>query len=498
MTESSKLFVFFKTLNKEQYFFGQDVVMQSDDFKPLLEIYDPWEWSEQHQAAPVDYLLGLGSNGHMSFPKLADTIWGVLEMCLKHPSAPPAQTWSSRLSCITERNHTFNVKKNASPFMREDVRLPWVHALAKGVLNTKIKQYAQLGGTVDQTFKGLSPLMFLYENSHVDDWFSVAALQKCDLTTGNLGQYVKIWSQLNYTNITSLGKFAETVREVRQKHSPLSQEDKVFEEWLEVISACSGFKNTSAKAKDPLLAKHLQDETRQKIMLDTLCSMIVNLNEGYYRIQSTEVGALKVIFKVWDTHVPKSSPWQNVWDGAATYYNGIDSSLATVASSDRFKNLHALDQYIKQTSDGLLDHHWRKILRGHRGTAEEIQSWAWGGDLPVHQPWEEIKNLNPDENISQYVVAMVGNAIRLQSFHDFLRHCSVDFIQSHLDVMRDDDVFSEIWCARVLEACQSCNSNQRYNGVIDLMESVATKHNVKRSLQQYSAVLEPAPSRRKM
>lgn len=498
MSESSKLFVFFKTLNKEQYFFGQDVVMQSDDFKPLLEIYDPWEWSEQHQAAPVDYLLGLGSNGYISFPKLADTIWGVLEMCLKHPSAPPPHTWSSRLSCITERNNTFNVKKNTSPLMREDGRLPWLHALAKGVLNTKIKQYAQLGGTVDETFKGLSPLMFLYENSHVDDWFSVAALQKYDLTTGNLGQYFKSWSQLYSTNITSLGKFAETVREIRQKYSPLSQEDKVFEEWLEAISACNGFKSTSAKAKDPLLAKHLQDETRQKIMLDTLCSMILNLNESYYRIQNTEVGALKVIFKVWDTHVPKSSPWQNVWDGAVAYFSGLDSSLGTIEASDRFKNLHVLNQYIKRTTDGLLDHHWRNVLRGHTGVAEEIQLWAWDGDLPVHQSWDEIKNLTPGENISKHLVAMVGNAVRLQSVYDFLRNCSVDFIQSHLDAMRNEDVLPEIWCARVLEACQGYGSNQRCNGVIDLMESVATKHNMKRSLQQYSAVLEPVPLRRKM
>lgn len=499
MNDSAKLFAFFQIFEEDRKFFGQDVVMESKDFKQILDVYDPWEWSEEHQSAPVDYLFSLGSNKYYLSAKMVDEIWGLLEMCLQHPSAPESHTWSSRLSCMTQNNNTFTVRKDVSSYMREEPRLPWLHALAKGVLNPKIKQYAQLGGTLDQTFKGLSPLMFLYENDHIEDWFSVAALQKCDLTTSNLGQYFKSWSQLNSTNITSLGKFADSVREVRQKYSPLSKEDKVFEQWLEVIAACNGIKSTSTKAKDPLLVKHLQDETRQKMMLDTVCAMILNLDEGYYRIKNTEVGALRVVFKAWDDYVPKSSPWQNVWEGVVTYFCGLDRSLSTTLQSpDVLRNLNALNEYLKQSNQDLQDHHWRKILSGHQSSPEEIQFWAWDGNLPVHQLWDDIQNFVPKENISKYIVAMVGNALRLQSGYHFVRNCTVDFVQSHLDMMGNEDVLPEIWCTRVLEACEGYNSNRQYNSLVGLMESVATKHNLDRSLQQQSAVLDPATSRRKM
>lgn len=498
MNKSAKLFAFFQILEEDRKFFGQEVIMESNDFKQMLEMYNPWEWSEEHQSAPVDYLLGLGSNSYYLSPKMVNEIWGLLKMCLQHPCAPEPHTWSSRLSCITQNQNTFSVGK-PSPFMREDPRLPWLHALAKGALNEKIAQYAQLGGTLDQTFKGLSPLMFLYQNTHIEDWFVAAAHQKCDLTTGNLGQYFKSWSKLNSTNLTSLGQFAEKVRQVRHKYSPLSEEDKVFEEWLEVIAACNGFKSTSAKAKGPLLVKHLQDETRQKMMLDTVCSVIFNIDQNYYRMQNTEVGALKVVFKVWDTYVPKTSPWNAAWQGVVAYFSGLDSGLSsTLQSTDVLKSLHILNQLLQKSGQDLLDHHWRHILTSYKGAPSEIQFWAWQGDLPVHQPWDEIKNIVPSKDFSKYVVAMIGNAVRLQSTYHFLKNCSVQGIQDHLDMMDEHDVLPQNWCTRVLEECQNYKSNQRFQGVIDLMESVAVKHNLKRSLQEQHAVLEVSHSRRKM
>lgn len=498
MNESAKLFAFFQILDEDRKFFGKDVGMESKDFQQMLEIYNPWEWSEEHQSAPVDYILGLGSNSYSISPKTVEEIWGLLEMCLQHPCAPEPHTWSSRLSCMTQNKNMFNVDK-PSIFMREDPRLPWLHALAKGVLNKKITQYAQLGGTLGQTFKGLSPLMFLYQNTHIEDWFVAAAHQKCDLTTGNLGQYFKSWSKLNSANITSLGQFAETVRKVRHKYSPLSEEDKVFEEWLEAIAACNGSKSTSAKAKDPVLVKHLQNETHQKMMLDTVCSIMFNMDQNYGRMQHTEVGALKVVFKMWDTCVPKTSPWQTAWQGMVAYFSGLDSSLSsTLQTTDVLKNLHALNSFLQQTNQGLQDDHWRKILIPYKGDPAEIQFWAWEGTLPVHQPWNELKNITPSKEMSKCVIAMIGNAVRLQSTYLFLKNCSVQLIQDHLDMMDENDVLPKNWCARVLEECESYKVNQRLTGVIDLMESVAAKHNLTRSLQEQHAVLQVAPSRRKM
>lgn len=498
MNQSAKLFAFFQILDEDRNFFGKQIEMESKDFQQLLEMYNPWEWSEEHQCAPVDYLLGLGSNAYSLSPKTVEEIWSLFEMCLQHPCAPAPHTWSSRLSCVTQNQNTFNVGR-PSIFTREDPRLPWPHALAKGVLNKKITRYAQLGGTLEQTFNGLSPLMFLYQNPHVEDWFVAAAHQKCDLTTGNLGQYFKSWSKLNSANITSLGQFAETVRQVRHKYSPLSEEDKVFEEWLEAVAACNGFKSTSAKAKDPLLVKHLQNEIHQKMMLDTVCSLILNMDKNYSRMQNTEVGALKVVFKMWDTYVPKSSPWQPAWQGAVAYFSGLDNSLSsTLQSTDVLKSLHDLNELLEQSNQGLQDDHWRKILIHYKGDPAQIQFWAWEGLLPVHQPWDDLKNITPSRESSKYVIAMIGNAIRLQSAYYFLKNCNVQLIQDHLDMMDEHDVLPKNWCVRVLEECETYKSNQRLTGVIDLIESVAVKHNLIRSLQEQHADLQTAPSRRKM
>ena len=106
MSNSNNLFAFFKLLHEEHNFFGQYISLGSKDYEHLLQVYDPWEWSEELQSAPVDYLLGVGLNHYEKPQKLKDEIWGVFEMCLKHPHAPPPETWSSRLSCMTEGDNT--------------------------------------------------------------------------------------------------------------------------------------------------------------------------------------------------------------------------------------------------------------------------------------------------------------------------------------------------------------------------------------------------------
>lgn len=498
MSKSVQLFAFFKLLGEEQRFFGNCITMTSEDYKSLLEIYDPWEWSEDLKSAPVDYLLGLGFDNHHKAMNLSEEIWRVLKMCLTHPSAPPAHTWSSRLSCIDDRGYDFFT---GSMFhAKNHIRLPWLHAFAKGVLSGKIHEYAHLGGTLDVTFKGLSPLMMLYGNDFLDDWFTVASQQNIDLTTGNLGQYFKAWSSLNGANITSLGRFADTVRDVREKHSPLSPEEKVFEEWLEVVAACTGFKNTSAKSKDPLLPKYLQNEDRQKMMLDAVCSTIINVDENrFHMLETKEEGALKVISKVWNTHVPKTSMWNKTWEGVEAYFAGLGvDAFKPQNPESALEALWTLRQSVEQTGQQINDENFARVLSSYKSSPENVRKWAEEGALPVYQSWNDIKDLPPDIHYSKSIVAMVGNAVRAGDTHSFLRKCSTQYLQSHLDAMDEDDVLPVQWCHHTVGACGRYESHSRSVMPIDLIESVANKHILKQSLQEQEAFLSSGAPRRKM
>ena len=498
MSKSVQLFAFFKLLGEEQRFFGNCITMGSEDYKALLEIYDPWEWSDDMQSAPVDYLLGLGFDNHHKAMNLSKEIWRVLKMCLAHPSAPPAYTWSSRLSCVDNRGYDFH----ASPklYAKDYPRLPWLHAFAKGVLSGNIQEYAHLGGTLDVTFKGLSPLMMLYGSEFLDDWFAVASQQKIDLTTGNLGRYFKPWSSLSNANITSLGRFADTVREVREKHSPLSPEEKVFEEWLEVVAACTGFKNTSAKSKDPLLPKYLQNEDRQKMMLDAVCSTVSNADVNhYYRVETKEEGALKVISKVWNAYVPKTSTWQKAWEGVEAYFAGLGvDAFKPQDPESALESLWALRQTLDNAGQEIKEETLARVLRSYRGSPEMLRKWAQEGTLPVYEYWNEIKDLRPDPVYSKAIVAMVGNAVRASDTHSFLRQCSAQYLQSHLDAMGEDDLLPLQWCHHTVRACAIYETQARSAMPIDLIESVANKHILKQSLQDHEAVLSSGVSRRKM
>lgn len=494
MSKSVQLFAFFKLLGEEQRFFGKSIALESGNYTKLLEMYDPWEWSDDLQSAPVDYLLGLGFDKHHKSIGLGDEIWKVLEMCLTHPNAPPAHTWSARLSCINDRGYDFYSHTSS------DRRLPWLHALATGVLSGKIQNYAQLGGTLDATFKGLSPLMMLYESEFLNDWFLIASRQKIDLTTGNLGQYFKSWSSFNHTNMTSLGRFADTVRDVREKYSPLSPEEKVFEEWLEVVAACTGFKNTSAKSKDPLLRNYLQDESRQKMMLDAVMSTITSVeNDRFQIIQSKEEGALKIISKVWNTYVPKTSMWQKSWEGVEAYYAGLGvSALAPKDPDSALEALWAFRQTLEKSGLEIGDQNFARVLYSYRRCPEHVRMWATEGTLPIYQTWEDIKNLSPDPQYSQSIVAMVGNAVRAHDTHSFLRLCSTQYLQSHLDAIDEDDLLPVQWCNHTLRACEMYQSNERVYQPIDLIESVANKHILKHSLRDQHANFSSGSSRRKM
>lgn len=484
---TSPLFALFPLLDDPASVGGKRVGLSADILIPLLAQHDPWEYSTALEAAPVDYLVGLGARNGLT-PNQIQHGWRTLEACLRHPNAPDPTTWSHRLSCLTDRASAYSAGAVPNQWNR---RVPWLHALALSPLNGHIETYCALGGTMEVEHEGLSALQFLFNSPVLEKWMEQAHRQGVDLTQGNLSAHMNFWMKEHNPTLTHSGAFAERVRAARAQHIPLDPAERSWEEFLETAQLLSGYKNTMQKIKHPdVLAALQSNERKQRQLAEVLLAKTpVLLDEHYLRFDSNQTGALKALASVWNKAVPCTSPAQDVWRHASVVY-----SLTAAAGWQRpqgkqiFEGLVALRQTLgEKISEAQVE----TLLRAYGRQYTFADARPYLHDLPITLYGSELQTKlgRATSATAAEALTVVGNRVlaagvplHYRFVPDFSDRQCVAALERVVGMV-DPATLPVEWCQRVQNVLVQVD-DQRVAPVLDMLRALLSKSLLRQALEQ--------------
>lgn len=501
---TNPLFALFPLLDDPASVGGKRVGLSADILIPLLAQHDPWEYSTALEAAPVDYLVGLGARNGLT-PNQIQHGWRTLEACLRHPNAPDPTTWSHRLSCLTDRASAYSAGAVPNQWNR---RVPWLHALALSPLNGHIETYCALGGTMEVEHEGLSALQFLFNSPVLEKWMAAAHQQGVDLTQGNLSAHMNFWIKEHNHTLTQSGAFAERVRAARAQHIPLDPAERSWEEFLETAQLLSGYKNTMQKIKHPdVLAALQRNERKQQQLADALVAKIpAVVDERYLRFDSNQSGALKALASVWNKAVPATSPAQDAWRQASVVY-----SLSDAPGWSRPQGKHLFESFVglRQTlGDKISDAQVEVLLRAHARQFTFADARPYLHDLPITLYGSELQNklrTATSTTAAAEALAVVGNralAAGVPLHYSFVREFSDNDFVAPLEkaiALVDPSSLPGRWCQRVQEVLVNAD-DPRASKSVEMLRALVSKALLSQALgpQEEELPTPTASPRRRM